>query len=113
MKYFKEMTLGTSSIKPTVWPSHVDDTFIHWPHLSKTSGYMNSVNFFFMVIVLMSVHLTVPRVFELKLIARMAVMSLHFITEMAKCNCKFYANSFIFSLTPHFSLLGLSSVLLF
>ena len=32
MEYFEEMALGSTSLKPSMWLSYVDDTFILWPH---------------------------------------------------------------------------------
>ena len=32
MEYFEEMALGSTSLKPSMWLRHVDDTFILWPH---------------------------------------------------------------------------------
>ena len=32
MKYFEEMTLGSPSIKPSMWLRSVDDTIVLWPH---------------------------------------------------------------------------------
>ena len=32
MEYFREMALGSTSLKPSMWLKYVDDTFILWPH---------------------------------------------------------------------------------
>ena len=46
MEYFKEMALGSTSLKPSMWLSYIDDTFILWPHREDVQillDHMNSI----------------------------------------------------------------------
>ena len=46
MKYFEEMALGSTSLKPSMWLRYVDDIFILWPHQEDVQillDHMNSI----------------------------------------------------------------------
>ena len=46
MEYVKEMSLGSTSLKPFVWLRYVDGTFILWPHQEDIQillDHMNSI----------------------------------------------------------------------
>ena len=44
MEYFKEMTLGSTSLNPSMWLRYVDDTFILWPHQEDVQILLDHVN---------------------------------------------------------------------
>ena len=44
MEYFKEMTLGSTSLKPSMWLRYIDDTFILWPHQEDVQILLDHVN---------------------------------------------------------------------
>ena len=44
MEYFKEMTLGSTSLKPSIWLQYVNDTFILWPHQENVQTLLDHVN---------------------------------------------------------------------
>ena len=44
MEYFKEMALGSTSLKPSMWLRYVDDTFILWPHQEDVQILLDHVN---------------------------------------------------------------------
>ena len=46
MEYFKEMTSGSTSLKPSMWLRYIEDTFILWPHQEDVQillDHMNSI----------------------------------------------------------------------
>ena len=44
MEYFEEMSLGSTSRKPSMWLRYVDDTFILWPHQEDIQILLDHVN---------------------------------------------------------------------
>ena len=44
MEYFKQMALGSTSLKPSMWLRYVDDTFILWPHQEDVQTLLDHVN---------------------------------------------------------------------
>ena len=44
IKYFKEMVLGSTSLKPSMWLRYVDDTFILWSHQENVQILLDHVN---------------------------------------------------------------------
>ena len=44
MEFFKEMALGSTSLKPSMWLRYVDDTFILWPHQEDVQILLDHVN---------------------------------------------------------------------
>ena len=44
MEYFKEMALGSTSLKPFMWLRYADDTFIFWPHQKDVQTLLDHVN---------------------------------------------------------------------
>ena len=44
MEYFEEMTLGSTSLKPSIRLRYVDDTFILWPHQEDVQILLDHVN---------------------------------------------------------------------
>ena len=44
MEYFKEMALGSTSLKPSMWLSYVDDTFILWFHQDNVQTSLDQEN---------------------------------------------------------------------
>ena len=44
IKYFEEMALGSTSLKPSMWLRCVDDTFILWPHQEDVQILLDHVN---------------------------------------------------------------------
>ena len=44
MKYFEEMALGSTSLKPSMWLRYVDDTFILWPQQEDLQTLLDHVN---------------------------------------------------------------------
>ena len=44
MKYFEEMALGSTSLKPSMWLRYVDDTFILWLHQKDVQTLLDHVN---------------------------------------------------------------------
>ena len=44
VEYFKEMALGYTSLKPSMWLRYVDDTFILWPHQEDVQTLLDHVN---------------------------------------------------------------------
>ena len=44
MEYFKEMALGSTALKPSMWLRYVDDTFILWPHQEGVQILLDHVN---------------------------------------------------------------------
>ena len=44
MEYFKEMALGITSLKPSMWLRYRDDTFILWPCQEDVQTLLDHVN---------------------------------------------------------------------
>ena len=44
MEYFEEMTLRSTSLKPSLWLRYVDDTFILWSHQEDVQILLDDVN---------------------------------------------------------------------
>ena len=44
MEYFKEMALGSTSLKPSIWLRYVDDTFILWPDQEDVQTLLDQVS---------------------------------------------------------------------
>ena len=44
MEYFEEMTLGSTSLKPSTWLRYVDDTFILWPYQEDVQMLLDHMN---------------------------------------------------------------------
>ena len=44
MQYFKEMALGSTSLKPSMWLRYIDDTFILWPHQEDVPTLLYHIN---------------------------------------------------------------------
>ena len=44
MEYFKEMALGSTSLRPSMWLRYVDDTFILWSHQEDVQTVLDHVN---------------------------------------------------------------------
>ena len=43
-KYFEEVALGSTSLKPSMWLRYVDGTFILWPHQEDVQTLLDHVN---------------------------------------------------------------------
>ena len=44
MEYFEEMTLGSTSLKPSIWLRYLDDTFVLWPDQGDVQILLDHVN---------------------------------------------------------------------
>ena len=44
MEYFKEMALGSTSLKPSMWLRYIGDTFILWPHQEDVQTLLDHMN---------------------------------------------------------------------
>ena len=44
MEYFEEMSLGSTSLKPSMWLRYVDDTFLLWPHQEYVQILLDHMN---------------------------------------------------------------------
>ena len=43
-EYIEEMTLGSTSLKPSMWFRYIDDTFILWPHRDDVQTSFDNMN---------------------------------------------------------------------
>ena len=44
IEYFKEMALGSTSLKPSMWLRYVDETFVLWPHQEDVQALLDHMN---------------------------------------------------------------------
>ena len=44
MEYFKEISLGSTSLKTSLWLRYVNDTYISWSHQGDVQTLLDQVN---------------------------------------------------------------------